>query len=108
MRGDPLTRPVRAALPGSSVTHGEYEIQRRAMGSRQFVPTLTPQTLAGKSELLQHIERERMHVTLGVTAGTQSEELAPAYFVDDGFAENAAYRVTGTQKENAVDLVRHD
>ncbi len=69
--GHRLSRPGWAGLFSGAAADGEDEIQRRGSGPGKLLPALAPKAFNRLAEISQYLERPRMHLTLGVTPGTE-------------------------------------
>ena len=90
MRGERLAWPYRTALARCVVADGEDEIELGCAGLGELAPVLRVQAIGRIAEALQHIERHRMHLALGLATRAVGTKTTSAHFVHQRFAQDRA------------------
>lgn len=90
VRGDWLTRPHWALLGSRLVADRENEIEAGAVRRSELVPAFRAQIFGCIVQLVQQLERQRMHGAFGMASGAVSFELSPAPPSDRALGHDAA------------------
>ncbi len=73
----------------------------------ELIPALGAQAGGRMVHLLQQVQRERMHLALGMAAGAEALEPTLSLAIEDAFGQDAARRIAGAQEQDVVDMLRH-
>ena len=90
MRGDRLAGPHGTWLGRGLVADREHEIEARAIGRGELVPAFGSQILGLIFQLVQQIERQRMHDAFGMAPRTEASEFSLAPPIDGALGHDAA------------------
>jgi len=90
VRGDWLTGPDWALLGSRLIADSENEIEAGAIRRGELVPAFRAKIFGFVVQLVQQLERQRMHGAFGMTSGAVSFELSPAPPSDRALGHDAA------------------
>ena len=85
--------PDGAGFARGVVADSEDEIELRCAGVGELAPVLRVQAIDRITEAIEHLERHRMHVALGLAACAVCMEATSAHLVHQRFAQNRAGRI---------------
>src|SRR5262249_32113009 len=102
MRRHRLTRPVRADLTRRLVADGEHEMERWCAWLGEFSPVLRPEVGSGIVQPPKQFDGIGVDGPRGVAAGAVCLESPLPEALHDGLGHDAASRVAGADKQNAI------
>src|SRR5919107_203297 len=102
-----MPRPERTSLPGSAVADSDHEVHHRGMGLCVLIPAFRAVAVCGIAMGSQHLQRERVHAALGLTARRVCPEAALTILAQDAFSQDRPGRVAGAEEEHVVGSLTH-
>ncbi|RYP44154.1 hypothetical protein DL770_011508 [Monosporascus sp. CRB-9-2] len=107
MGGHGLARPYRTHLAGCLVADGENEVQFGRAVLRELVPALATEPVRRDTELLQGMQRKRVHRTGGVATCGEGLESVATEVVQQTLGQDRARGIAGADEQHVVGLVGH-
>jgi hypothetical protein len=107
MRSHRVPRPDRTDFTCCVVADCEDKIELRRAGLGEFVPSLASKAFGWQVFAIQQRQRQGMDRSLGMAPRAEGLEPAVASVVSDGFGEDAASGISGTQEQHVVHAISH-